>query len=284
MSFMDHIAACNRHDLSGFVPFSVGAERVGWVRHAMARRLAEFPDVFDVAPDAVSLVPGLADFTRRSEALDRVVRALEAEGRITGRRDEFYAVTNDFDAPPLMRIERAAVAHFGLRAYGVHMTGFVRRDDGIWIWVPRRAKDKSTYPGMLDNTVAGGQPIGLGLLDNLVKECREEAGIPEALARRARLVATIAYCAEAPDGLKPDLQFCFDLEMPAGFTPRPVDDEMESFELWPASRVIATVRDTGAFKFNCNLVLIDFFLRHGLLDLPEFDRAALRTALGGAKP
>ena len=34
--------------------------------------------------------------------------------------------------------------------------------------------------------VAGA--TGLGLLDNLVKECREEAGIPEALARQARLV------------------------------------------------------------------------------------------------
>jgi hypothetical protein len=32
------------------------------------------------------------------------------------------------------------------------------------------------------------------------------------------------------------------------------------------------VRDTDEFKYNCNLVLIDFFVRHGLLsaDDPEF--------------
>jgi hypothetical protein len=32
------------------------------------------------------------------------------------------------------------------------------------------------------------------------------------------------------------------------------------------------VRDSSAFKYNCNLVLIDFFVRHGLLsaDDPQF--------------
>ena len=37
-------------------------------------------------------------------------------------------------------------------------------------------------------------------------------------------------------------------------------------------RVFETVRDTTDFKYNCNLVLIDFFVRHGLLaaDDPQF--------------
>ncbi|MBL8698958.1 MAG: DUF4743 domain-containing protein [Alphaproteobacteria bacterium] len=279
MSFLDRIAACNTHDLRGFVPFHVGAERVGWVRPALARRLAEFRDVFAPAAPGLALDAALADFDSRSRAMDGVVRTLEAEGRIAGRRDEFYAVTNDLDSPPLLQIERCAVAHFGLRAYGVHMTGYVRRPDGPWIWVPRRALTKSTYPGMLDSTVAGGQPIGLSLIDNLVKECREEAGIPEALARQARFTGTIRYCAEAPDGLKPDVIACYDLEMPESFEPRPVDGEMDSFELWPAARVVETVRDTEAFKFNCNLVLIDFFLRHAIVTPPPEESARLRAAL-----
>ena len=35
-----------------------------------------------------------------------------------------------------------------------------------------------------------------------------------------------------------------------------------------------TVRDTFDFKYNCNLVLIDFFVRHGLFaaDDPDFLR------------
>jgi hypothetical protein len=47
---------------------------------------------------------------------------------------------------------------------------------------------------------------------------------------------------------------------------------VHSFELWPVRRVFETVRDSNDFKYNCNLVLIDFFVRHGLLsaDDPQF--------------
>ena len=59
---------------------------------------------------------------------------------------------------------------------------------------------------------------------------------------------------------------------PEDFTPRANDGEVHSFELWPVKRVYETVRDTSEFKYNCNLVLIDFFIRHGLLaaDDPQF--------------
>ena len=42
---------------------------------------------------------------------------------------------------------------------------------------------------MLDNTVAGGQPIGLSLRDNLAKEAAEEAAIPRAFAEIFEQVA-----------------------------------------------------------------------------------------------
>ena len=65
---------------------------------------------------------------------------------------------------------------------------------------------------------------------------------------------------------------CFDLELPEDFTPYANDGEVHSFELWPVRRVFETVRDSNEFKYNCNLVLIDFFVRHGLLsaDDPQF--------------
>ena len=63
------------------------------------------------------------------------------------------------------------------------------------------------------------------------EECREEAGIPPDLAARAVEVGRIDYCMESAEGLKPDVQFCFDLELPADFTPENADGETESFEL-----------------------------------------------------
>ena len=265
MSFLDRIRECNTHDLANFRPFIVAGQRVGWVRHAFADTLAGFPDVFDVVRESVRLSDRFRDFESRSDALESVVRALEAKGMIKGRRNEYYPVSTGFAAKPFARIERAAIPPFGIRAYGVHMNGYVRRPDGIHMWIGRRAKDKHTYPGMLDNTVAGGQPMGIGLLENLAKECKEEASIPEELARRSVPVGAITYCMEAEDGLKPDVQFCYDLELPANFVPRNTDGEIAEFMLWPIEKVAEIVRDTGEFKFNCNLVIIDFMVRHGLI-------------------
>jgi hypothetical protein len=61
--------------------------------------------------------------------------------------------------------------------------------------------------------------------------------------------------------------------------PKPNDDEIEHFELWPVQRVIERVRDTMDFKFNCNLVLIDFFIRHGLIGPEEPDYIAIAAGL-----
>ncbi|MFO0995758.1 MAG: DUF4743 domain-containing protein [Alphaproteobacteria bacterium] len=279
MSFLDRIRECNEHDLSGFRPLLVAGARVGWVRADMAKLLADFPEVFAVAPERVVLSPALADFESRSRAVERVLRALEAAGELRGWRGEEYPVKASFADPPLLRMERAAVPRLGIRAYGVHMSGYVRDGRALKMWVARRARNKPTFPGMLDNMVAGGQPIGLSLMDNLVKECGEEAGIPPALARRAVPVGLVSYVKESAEGIKPDVQFCYDLELPPDFTPVPVDGEIESFDLWPIERVMAVVSGTAEFKFNCNLVIIDFLVRHGCIPPEDPDYLAIVQGL-----
>jgi isopentenyldiphosphate isomerase len=281
MSFLDRIAECNAHDPAAYRPFFVAGHQVGAVRHKFAERLRAFPAVFDVGPARVALVDAHATPLARTAALDKVVRALEAEGVVAGRRNEAYPALLEWGQAPLFEIERAAAPHFGMRSYGVHMTGYVRKADGIHIWVARRSRVKPTYPGMLDNTVAGGQPAGLGLRENLAKECAEEAGIPKALAAQAISVGAIAYKMDAPDGLKPDVQFCYDLEMPTDFVPRNTDGEIEEFFLWPWREVARIVADTTEFKYNCNLVLIDFFVRHGLCSPDDPDYLAVVRGLRG---
>jgi hypothetical protein len=59
--------------------------------------------------------------------------------------------------------------------------------------------------------------------------------------------------------------------------PHAADGEVEAFELWPIDRVMQTVRDTDDFKFNVNLVLVDLFLREGLIR--GSDAAELRQHL-----
>lgn len=273
MSFLDHIERCNNADLGEFEPWFIGSKRAGFLHRDFAPVVAARAGLFARRDGVWHLDPALDTPPKRSEAMRAFLLELREQGHF-GKlwREEAYPVAWEFTLTPLMTMERAAVPWFGVRAFGPHMTGYVRRKDGLHVWVARRSYEKPTFPGQLDNTVAGGQPAGIGLHDNLIKECEEEAGIPRALAADAKAVSFISYVNQTGSQLKPDLMVCFDLELPEDFTPHANDGEVQSFELWPVRRVFETVRDTRDFKYNCNLVLIDFFVRHGLIaaDDPQF--------------
>ncbi len=279
MGYLDHIRACNNADLGRFRPFLVAGRRVGWLKEAFAARLLAWPDVFSVDAKGVALVPSHDEFVSRSAALGIPLQTLADAGEIDGWRGELYPIMANWGDPPLLQMERAACPHFGVRAWGVHMNGFVRRPDGLHLWVAYRAKDKPTYPGMLDNTVAGGQPIGITPRDNLIKESAEEAGIPKTLSGQAVSVGVISYCHQTAAGVKPDQMFCYDLEIPDDFTPVNQDGEIEHFELWPLNEVAARVRNSFDFKFNCNLAIIDFLVRHGYIT-PENEPDYVAIVLG----
>lgn len=280
MSFLDRIACCNNAVPGAYLPLHGLGTGLGWVRKDRARLLAAYPDVFAVGTRRIDLQSALYDYDTATSALDLVTEALRDEGVIVGWRGERYALAPQFGQTPLCSIERAACPFLGIRTWGFHLNGYVRKRGRIYLWIAERAHDKPTYPGQLDNTVAGGHPEGLSLWQNLVKECDEEASIPEALARQARPTGVLSYCHETGSGLKPDEMFCFDLEMPEDFTPTPNDGEVASFRLMPVEDVLEVVRDSSKFKYNCALVLIDFFIRHGYLDPDrEPDYAAICAGL-----
>ncbi len=272
MSFGDRIAACNTWAPDRYRPLRVDGLDVGLVTAEFAGLLAEFPDVFSFREHEVGLVAGVEGFERRTAAVDGVLRELARRGAITRWRDEPYPVAPAFTAPALFNVERAAVPLLGVIGYGVHLNGYVRDGDRLAMWIGRRSLTKHTAPGKLDQLVAGGQPAGLSLADNLVKECAEEASLPPEMVAHAVSVGAVSYCTEQPEGLRRDVLFNYDLELPPDFTPVNTDGEIAEFFLWPIEQVAETVRDTDAFKFNCALVVIDFLIRHGILppDHPEY--------------
>jgi len=284
MSFLDRIAACNSAELKHYVPFKVQGLGVGWLRPGFRSQLEPWSDYFHLSDGEVLLHEGLDDFEQRSQVIANVIHALIEQGVIGHDLDELYPVTSGERSRALFLMDRGAVAHFGIRAFGQHLNGYVQRNDGLYMWIARRAKDRRHAPGKLDNLVAGGLPWNISLQENLLKECEEEAGMSADLAGKAVAVGSISYLAESPHGLKPDVMYCYDLELPEGFEPVCTDGEVESFELMPIEQVAEIVRDTEDFKANCNLVIIDFLIRHGLLNPEEPDYTQLVTGLHRALP
>jgi hypothetical protein len=271
MSFADHIRACNNYDAARAIPLVASDQRIGWLRRDNAAALARFPRVFAVGPDRVGLVAE-GDPDRVSAAVDEVVEALVVEKRVPKWRNETFDVMPRWGDRPVFRLDRGAVPFFGVRAYGVHLNGY-RRDGGrLHLWIGRRAPDKRVDPNKLDNIVAGGVGNGYGAAATLVKEADEEAAIPSGLIARAVAAGAVSYRMETELGIRDDVLFVYDLELPAEFVPKNTDGEIVDFTLMPAESVIERVRTTGDFKFNVNLVILDFAVRHGLLraEDPEY--------------
>jgi hypothetical protein len=278
LSLLDRFAVIKAPDLARYRPFLVDGHRVGFLPGDLALRLQEHDDVFAVDDRAVGLAPGLRGYGERTAAVGRVLRALHRDGWFPGWRDERYPVGPALDLPPLFEMERAAVPAFGVRAYGIHVNGFVGQGPEMRLWVGRRSRRKPTFPGQLDHLVAGGQPAGLGLEENLLKECAEEALLPADLARRARPVGITSYLTVTEEGLRDDVLFNYDLELPADFVPVNADGEIEEFFLWPIERVIEELAATDRFKFNVAFVVIDFLIRHGFVGPEDPDYLELVRA------
>ncbi len=280
IAFLDRILACRNADLGSFVAWHVGGAEVGRVHRA---RLPLLADVF-VEQEGCWSLPG-RDFGERSRRLARLVSELASRDEIRPVTGEFYPVTAA-GGPPLLQVDRAAVPWFGVGSSGVHLNGYRWRDGVLHLWLAVRSRSKSTYPGHLDNLVAGGQAIGSSALSTLVKECGEEAGIAPKLAARAESKARITYVQQEGLGLKADTLQCFDLQLSDDFEPRAVDGEVESFRLLPVGEVVASLRGGDPWKPNSALVVLDFLLRHGALD-GDLDTAArdrLWQALHGQLP
>lgn len=160
------------------------------------------------------------------------------------------------------------------------MTAYVRDPETraiSGIWVARRSKSLFTYPGMLDSTVAGGVKAGDSPLSCILAESDEEARLTHEVVT-ARLqatgVVTLANRNPRTELIHGEILYVYDMDLspPAGadacaqgLVPLPGDDgEVEEFVLMGYQDVLQRMQ-AGEFKPNVCNVMIDFFIRHGLV-------------------
>jgi 8-oxo-dGTP pyrophosphatase MutT (NUDIX family) len=203
-------------------------------------------------------------FAERTEAVASVTDRLRHDGRLPGWRDELYPISRSFYDEPVFAMERAAVPWLGALEYGVHVNGLVLGDESnggattaaARMWMARRSHQKSKFPGMLDHIVAGGQPLGMSLLDNVIKECQEEAGISEDLARQGiRAASAVSYetYVKSSQTMSRAVLFNYDLYLPSSFVPVPVDGEVDEFFLWTMDDIFESLDPNypDPIKPNC---------------------------------
>ena len=92
--------------------------------------------------------------TRAVESVLIDIRDKKLFKQLDGWRNEHFNVKSKYSESALFSIERSAASLFGIRQYGCHVNGYVKKSGVYYLWIARRSKTKQTYPGMLDNFVS----------------------------------------------------------------------------------------------------------------------------------
>ncbi|PVH68327.1 hypothetical protein DL98DRAFT_662230 [Cadophora sp. DSE1049] len=192
----------------------------------------------------------------------------------------------------LFSIERSAIMLLGTVSYGIHMIAYTHcaETNAPKLWISKRSKTVAVYPGLLDNCVAGGISTGEIPFESLIREAHEEASLPADLVRKnVKACGTLSYlhARGARAGgelglLQPDVHFLYKFELPVGVEPRSFDDEVEWYQLWDIEQIKEALR-MAEFKPNFALVMLDFFVRHGVLNEgnePDFIQIFIRDCIG----
>ncbi|KAF2755379.1 thiamine pyrophosphokinase-related protein-like protein [Pseudovirgaria hyperparasitica] len=269
IAYAQHVATYYHFQVEGFEC------TIGYLLPSVAEVLRGLPNwELDDDERTITLI-GCNNAPERTVAMTATAMAMKATGHfkvLEKWRNEQYGVYGPRQQL-LFDLERSATPLFGLVTYGVHMNAYVKSKAGeLKIWIPRRAKTKQTYGGMLDNAVAGGISSGEKPYECLVRESSEEASLQEDIVRKnVKAAGTVTYFYirdERAGGetnlLQPECQYVYDLELPEDVIPKPNDDEVEQFYLWTVGEVRKALA-RGEFKPNCAMVMLDFFIRHGII-------------------
>lgn len=172
----------------------------------------------------------------------------------------------------MLSIERIVAPLFGVVTYGVQLLAYTENDSKLLVWIARRAKNKRTFPGMLDSTVGGSLTTGETPFECLVREANEEAFFDHDLTRsKATAVGTITYLCltdERSKGEKgllcPEIQFLYEMKIPTELVPVPGDGEAEEIILFSITQLKDALA-RGEFTPANGEIVLDFFIRHGIL-------------------
>ncbi|CAN8102808.1 unnamed protein product [Discula destructiva] len=227
--------------------------------------------------------------TQMAAATTQYLRINQTFSMLKSWRNEMWPVYGR-NGEVLFSMERAAIGLFGFMRYGIHLIAYTRcptAPHGIKLWVPKRSQFKNAWPGLFDNTVAGGLMTDESPFECVVRESDEEASLPERLVREhAKLrpgTVRYIYMTKSRPGIDdgyiyPECQWVYDLELPEDVIPEPNDGEVESFSLCTVDEVRKQLA-RGSWKPNCAVIILDFFIRMGILNPenePYFDEIETR--------
>jgi len=256
--------------------FVVEDQEVGFVMPYIADVLKVYSKVFELNNQSIVLNPNYKTIEERTKIIEETLIDLREKNvfkSLNGWRNEHYNVRSKFSEKTLFTMERAAVGLFGIKAYACNINGYVKKNNEYFLWIAKRADNKQTFPGMLDNLAGGGLTSGLGVVECARKELAEEAGLSEENSKEMKSVGAVSYAYEEEgEGVCIEADFVFDIKLPDDFVPNNKDGEVNEFYLMNMNQVKEAIAN-DEFMPSSAAITIDFMKRKGILtpdDLPNY--------------
>ena len=261
------IAEAQACDPEARLPFFIDnagqSHLTGSIARAHLPVLAQWRNALQIDDRAVTLRTPAAD---RQAFFDQTNLALREAGLIKAWRDETYPVLALQGGALLATFERAASRFWGTTTFGAHCNGYLADPTGrpTHLWIARRALDKPTDPGLLDNLIGGGVPHGQTPAEAVVREGWEEAGLRPAQMQSLAAGRQLRVARDIPEGFQLEQVSVFDLALPPDLVPENQDGEVHSLTLMTIEQALGHAA-AGDMTVDAALVTLDFALRHRLL-------------------
>ena len=261
------ITAAQARDPDARLPFFIDdhgrSQLTGSVARAHLPALARWQGALRIDDLAVTLTTPAAE---RVAFFAQANLALREAGLIKAWRDETYPVLAQQGGELLATFERAASRFWGTTTFGAHCNGYLADPTGrpTHLWIARRALDKPTDPGLLDNLIGGGVPHGQTPAEAVVREGWEEAGLRPAQMQSLAAGRQLRVARDIPEGFQLEQVSVFDLALPPDLMPENQDGEVHSLTLMTIEQALGHAA-AGDMTVDAALVTLDFALRHRLL-------------------
>ena len=268
MSFVERLKDCNKYKESNFFEFFIKNHHVGFIKKKNLNIINKFPNFFLLEKNKIFLKKEINNFQKRTYAINQVFIFLLKQKLISSKHREFFPVFKSFKSKPLLKVQRLMGPFFGFQFFGVHLNGFLKKNNKYFMWIGRRTK-KGNFPNDLDQIAAGGLPFNVTIKKNLIKESYEEANIDKKLVVKSKYDGIISYRVETKLGLSRHILFCYNLELPMNFIPKNNDGEITNFYLWPIEKILKIIKESRKFKFDCALVILLFVLNKKIIKIKK---------------
>lgn len=266
-ALFDIVHLCNNGRSVGLTPLIVKEVIIGQVPETTVSLLDNYPDIFIKTKDSIILNPRYQTYRQCSGIFNKVLRDLKGYGLLKDWRNEELEVNPYLAKESLLRTERAGFPMLGMVMHGVHINGFTRNSenkiDKIWFGV--RPASKRSFPDKLDQIVAGVMSVKDSCINETAeREGYEEAGLSSELISMAKPSGSVSYLYTDQNGVFSGVRYTMDLELAPEFIPQNTDGDVQNFISLSVNEAKQALIEKK-FRFNSALVLIDFFIRHGII-------------------